>query len=444
MTSITVTGNQPKQTGFLVDCQPGWTLAQGGWGSGKTWVGARKFLIIHVTNNCPGMVVAPTHDGLWLYCVPELERACEEWGLAYSTHPNGRGKQKKPHMVIEGQLVWLFSAEKPAHITGVEVGHVWCEEAARYKADPSNPLMNAPLQIRGRLRHKDARTLHGLVTTTPEGIDTWVQRDFIDEATRKPGHRHWIIPTRGNSALREQYTTDLMGSVPADLVEQYLNGLAVSYVANRAHPTFTKVHHVNDTIAWNDALPGHIGCDYNVSPMCWIAGQVVGDELHVLDEIVIEDFGQVDAAVHLAHSKGIAGTLGKDGALVRPRLVTFHPDKSAKARNTVGDPEFTVMASTAKALRWNFNGDPFGVNPPVDARINLVSRTVRDALGRSRLKVHPRCKHFIENMERTGRGSIGYDPGKNGKLGHILDAFGYWVWDVGQPLGRASSSNVLN
>lgn len=429
-----VVGNQAAQHAFFADCRPGWTLAQGGWGSGKTWVGARKFLVIHLLNECPGLVVAPTDAALWLLCVPELERACTEWGVDFTTHPHGRGKDKKAHMIIEGQPVWLFSAEEPRSITGIEVGHVWGDEAARYPASREDPLRNAILQIRGRLRHPAAKTLHGLFTTTPEGTETPVQADFIDEGTKKQDHRVYFIPTRGNRALPADYVSGLLSGIPAELVDQYIDGKAVSYIANRAHPTFARARHVSE-FDRHPSLPLHVGCDYNVSPMCWVLAQVAGDVVSVLDEVVLKDFGQVDTAVHEAHAKGWGGPVDASRKLVRPEFLTFHPDKSAKARSTVGDPEFVAMTKAAKALGWNYSGNAGGVNPPVDARINHLSRLLLDATGRTRMRIHPRCTTLIADLERTARGSSGYDPGSEGKRGHILDALGYLAWDVVTPMG---------
>jgi hypothetical protein len=115
--------------------------------------------------------------------------------------------------------------------------------------------------------------------------------------------------------------------------------------------------------------------------------------------------------------------------------VVLHPDKSAKARNTVGDPEFTVMQQTARRLGWRYTGNANGANPPIGPRVNLASRMLKSAAGQVSLVIHPRCTTLIANLERTGRlSSGGYDPGASGKLGHILDALGYTLWDLFAPM----------
>lgn len=405
------------------DIAQGWTLYQGGLGSGKTWAAARKLLWLHAVNNCPSLAVAPTYGDLWRFVAPGLVSVCEEWQWPYELIRN-----IVPQIVIQDNPIYLISAEHPERFAGFEVGALWVDEGARIQSDRDNPLRDAPTQIRTRLRHPRARYLHGMVSTTPEGSDTWVQRDWFDRPL--PQHRAYIGKTRDNAALRPEYLAAQMASLPAELVEQYLDGKAVSYVANRAHPTFAPATHVRE-IPWNSALPLHLGADYNVSPMCWVAVQIDKEEVRVLDEVVLPDFGQVDGAMQAAHDQG----WGK-------YFVRLHPDKSAKARSTVGDPEFTTMRNAATRLGWRFTGDANGANPPVDARINLLSRTLLDATGKRRLVVHPRCVRVIEDLQRTARATNGYDPGAEGKRGHILDALGYVVWDECRPGNAITARNI--
>lgn len=426
-------GNQAAQEAFLRDVAPGWSLYQGGWGSGKTWAASRKFLYLHGLNQCPGLAVAPTYGDIWRFVVPALIRTLDEWRWPYRVV-----RSEVPRLDVGGQTIYLISGEHPERFAGFEVGHLWIDEGARIQSSLEDPLRDAPLQIRGRLRHPGARVLHGLVSTTPEGTETWVQRDWFDKPL--PAHRWYRGATSLNTDLDPAYTASLTASIPAELSEQYLAGKAVSFVSNRAHPTFSRARHVK-TRSFNPQLPVHIGCDYNVSPMCWSMAQVSGDDVTVLDEVYLPDFAQVDSAVHAADARlrEITGkTMPAGNAFVH-----FWPDRSAKSRSTVGDPEYVVMSDTAKRLGWNFTGDAHGVNPPVNARINLVSRMLLDATGKSRLSFHPRCVHLLEDVERTARASNGYDPGPDGKRGHFLDGLGYLLWGTCEPVGKAGVSSLL-
>ncbi len=426
--------NQEAQAGFLADCMPGWSLYQGGMGSGKTWAGARKLLALHAVNRCPGAVLAPTYGDLWRVMVPEIMNAASEARLLARSHAGGAGQWKFPHIMVMSQPILLVSADEPDRIAGWEVGHLWVDEGARIQTSADNPRKDAPTQLRGRLRHRAARSKHALVTTTPEGMDTWVQRDWFDAPKRN--HRRYIGQTAKNTALDPEYAENLRAAVGSELADQYLEGVAVSYVASRAHPTFMPATHVAECRPTPYATR-HIGCDFNVAPMCWVLlEQANGGKLRVLDEMVIPNNGQVDAGIHNAHAR--KWSVGEDGQQVP---VVFHPDRSSKRRSTVGDPEVVVLVNTARSLGWNVTCDAFGSNPPVDARINLLARLLMDARGETSMTIDPRCKRLIADLTKTSRTTNGYDPGPMGDRGHILDALGYACWDLCQPSQRAQVAN---
>lgn len=401
-------------------------LANGIWhhNSGKSWAGARKLLLLHSANQCPGLAVAPTYGDLHRFVIPALIAAATDW---HWPHKDMSGAEV-PRIMVGDIPMLLLSAEDPKRFAGFEVGHIWVDEAARIKADEIDPLKDAPTQIRGRLRHPAAKSLHLLWTTTAEGMDTFIQRDFTDKPL--PGSRKYVGQTRKNPALPPSYIQSLLASMPAELARQYLEGEAVNVQANRAHPGF--LASANEAKCdWNPALPIHLGADYNVDPMAWIAAQVVDDKLIVLDELFLTGGTTVDIAVSQAHQKG----WGK-------YVVQLHPDKSAKSRSTVGDPEFLVMQRTCAGLGWRYSGSAGGVNPPVASRISNLSRMCLDAAGRRRLLVHPRCVRVIDELNRTGRLDSGqYDPGTKGDRGHILDALGYVAWDLFGPKPTAGAVN---
>ena len=422
--TIELSGNQPGQHAFLWDLKPGETLYQGGLGSGKSWAGARKLLYLHSANQCPGLAVAPTYGDLHRFVIPAIVGATHEWGWPC----RDRSLSEVPQIVVGDHPILLLSGEHPERFAGFEVGHVWIDEAARVRSDHLNPLRDAPTQIRTRLRHRNAQSLHLLATTTPEGLDTWVQRDWFDKPI--PSRRSYVGRTDRNSALPPEYLAAQLASLSPELVKQYLEGMAVGFQANRAHPGFSPANIA--AVEWDRSAPLHLGADYNVDPMAWVACQVHGDRLVVLDELFLTGGTTVDVAVTEAHAKGW-------GAFV----VHMHPDKSSKARSTVGDPEFIVMQRTATALGWRHKGSSGGANPPVAARIANLSRLCLDAAGGRRLVVHPRCKRVIDEMDRTGRLDSGqYDPGTRGDRGHLLDALGYVAWHNMGPRGVAGAVDL--
>lgn len=422
-----LSGNQSAQHDFLWDLAAGETLYVGGLGSGKSWAGARKLLLLHQRNQCAGMAVAPTYGDLHRFVIPAIFKALNEWGWPYED----RSRSDVPQITVGDHPIWLLSGEDPRRFAGFEVGHGWVDEAARIKTS-EDPLRDAPTQIRSRVRgfsDSPHHRLHLLCTTTPEGLDTWIQRDFVDKPT--PDRRHYRGLTTKNAALPPGYVASLRASFSADVAKQYLEGLAVDVGGARAHPGFLAAANVH---AFDDAinLPYHLGADYNVDPMGWVLAQYVGDELRIVDELFLTGGTTVDAAIYEAHAK----QWGRG-------VVHLHPDKSSKARSTTGDSEFKVMQDTARSLGWRYTGSAAGANPPVAARIANLSRLCCAADGRRRLVVHPRCTRIINELERTKLLTAGgYDPGDKGDRGHILDALGYVAWDVTRPPATAGAASI--
>jgi len=109
-------------------------------------------------------------------------------------------------------------------------------------------------------------------------------------------------------------------------------------------------------------------------------------------------------------------------------------DAAGAARSTSGRSDYAIVRAffPRAALRVGAS------NPPRRDRYNAVNLALRDARGRVRLRVHPRCTHLIDDLEQCV-----YQPGSsmpdtaNPLRGHISDALGYLVARV-MPAGRAT------
>ena len=409
--------NQPAQYAFMQNMWPGSSCYTGGWGSGKTYAGARKLLLLHQLNRCPGLAVGATYGDIWRTIVPALQDA------AASVHWPCRVVRSEPrHLMVGRYPIWLLSAEAPERFAGFEVGHIWGDEAARFLTS-EDPLRDSPTQIRSRLRHPAAKSLHALYTTTHEGTGTWIYRDWIGKP--KAGHVIYKGRTALNAALDPSYVADRLATLPAALARQYLDGEAVDFATNLAHPGFNSAHEV--AVEVDPSRPVHLGADFNVSPLCWILCQVTGSgvasRVHVVDELVIDDHATIEGAMHATHAKG----WGK-------QMIHLHLDRSAKNRSTTSDPIASIMEQTARSLGWRYNMRAEGANPPINQRISLVDALIQPYQGPPRLTVHPRCSRLIQELKTVGRITSGaYDPGREGKRGHILDALGYACWDEAHP-----------
>jgi hypothetical protein len=108
-------------------------------------------------------------------------------------------------------------------------------------------------------------------------------------------------------------------------------------------------------------------------------------------------------------------------------------DAAGGSRSTSGHSDYAIVRE------W-FPGAALRVpasNPARRDRYNAVNAALCNARGEVRLRVHPRCRHLIDDLER-----VTYQPGTNEPdhadplLGHIADALGYLVARE-MPAGRA-------
>jgi hypothetical protein len=142
--------------------------------------------------------------------------------------------------------------------------------------------------------------------------------------------------------------------------------------------------------------------------------------MHVIDELVISDGATVQLAMRRAHDVGWGSY----------PAVHLHLDKSSKNRSTTGPAQWSVIRDAASGYGWNIIGNASGVNPPINARIDNLSSWLMDGNGSVKLRIDPRCDKLLGDLAFTSRGSNGYNPGRNGDMGHILDALGYLLWDM--------------
>lgn len=219
-----------------------------------------------------------------------------------------------------------------------------------------------------------------------------------------------------------QYTTADGGNVPPEELamarqqmseKQFNQEFLASFesLQGRLYYNFDLERHVQDTVKdiGNRLL---VGIDFNVNPMCAVLGQEVGDELHIFDEIKLEDSNTMEMCQAI-----------KDR--YPNRDVVVFPDASGKNRTTksiYGQTDHSIIKS-------NFGFKLFvkQSNPKVSDRINDVNALLKNADGRARFFVHPRCDNLIQTLDGHTYKEGTNDPDKDSGLDHMGDAVGYLI-----------------
>ena len=242
---------------------------------------------------------------------------------------------------------------------------------------------------------------------TPAGFnhlyDLWI------EADNKPDWKAW------------QFTTKDGGNVPLDELEAarldldertYRQEYEASFASltGRVYYEFDRLLNVSDALVDTKAEL-LIGMDFNINPMSAVIGVKAGNQLHIFDEIIIQN-GNTE--------------LMSDAIQRRypDRRVQVYPDPSGRSRKTsspVGQTDFSILAAHGfRVLAPN-------AAPLVVDRNNEVNAMFKNAAGDRRLLVHSRCKQLIKCLDGLTYKADTSQPDKGMGLDHLPDALGYLV-----------------
>jgi len=187
----------------------------------------------------------------------------------------------------------------------------------------------------------------------------------------------------------------------------------------------------------------HIGMDFNVDPMTAVLASRAGDELHIHDEIVLENSStseMVEAINAFLRRWKLSRAASRGDGRAERRPVIIYPDPSGNQRKTsavVGQTDFSLLRAAG------FSVVAGKTHPAVVDRINEVNTLCLNANGRSRLFLHPRCVNLLRGLEGLTYKEGTSQPDKSTGFDHITDALGYMVHEMfplGKPMGTTTST----
>ncbi len=408
----------------------------GGWGSGKSWAGARKLAALHLHNAfdasgratyAKGLVVASTYGLAMTVNIPQLAEAFDEMRLSHQFISDPRrfcftlsdlGTRKRPSEIL------VRSAEAPMTIAGFEVGHVWGDEVARWHRSDCEPAHDAFLQAEGRLREANARCRQMNLTFTHEGRRTRVFERFENTAAL-PGHVLYRSSTQENPHLPADWSAALRQNLSADMARQYLHGFAANLAASSVYVNFNPQVNCDAALVLDPARPLQLAIDFNINPGCHaIIGQ------HDVSN------GRVTATHELfADRLHIAGLLDLlcaflqrefDGWKFPGPLELFGDASGSNAHAATGESCWHVLESglDARGIPWRLRVPR--ANPPVADRVNAVNCAFHTLDGQVRYTIHPRCHRLLQDFATLQWTDHGLDK-RDRHASHASDADGYRV-----------------
>jgi Terminase RNaseH-like domain len=122
-----------------------------------------------------------------------------------------------------------------------------------------------------------------------------------------------------------------------------------------------------------------------------------------------------------------------------PEKGLVHPDPTGAARKTSAE-----AGVTDHALVEQFGWEVYRTKPyPVVNRINAVNAMLRNANGRARLFIDPKCQHLIRSLEGLTYKEGTRIPDKSTGLDHAADALGYLIAAVFSNVNSCTITNAF-
>ena len=280
------------------------------------------------------------------------------------------------------------------------------------------------LRLEGRLRDPLATQLCGFAVWTPKGFD-WVYRRFV--RNRVAGYDTVLAQPYENRYVLDRipdFYDRLKGSYDARFFEQEVLGEYLNVQSGTVYHAFKRSRNLKD-VELDRQLPLYWALDFNVDPMSSVIAQKNGEDVVVLDEIVLSRASTAEACdeFHERYPNHQAG-------------VVIYGDASGQRLQSAGTTDYRIIKEFFRQTAYA--GLKFRVpasNPSVRERVALVNAGLFSANEDVHLLIHPRCKGLISDLEEVvyKADSTVIDKDKDPKRTHLSDALGYLMWQECRP-----------
>ena len=418
----------PAQRKFIEipeDIEPGsqyFSLYQGGVGSGKTWSGSLKGLLIALKYpGSEGLVGASTYSLLSQTTLPAYRMHLDNMGYNYDWN------EKKQTLTLQNGSTILFKHfENPEDIKSIDKH--WCEiEEMSQISEDSFLMIMSRIRKPPRPEWGDKYIYQIFGHTNPQASKGWIYEKFKKHPAKN--FRRIIAPTIENHHLPKDFVENLKANSSEEYYAINVLGQDDNSSSALAIKGFNEDVQVREDIAIDMRFPLHLTCDFNVDPMCWYICQDYNDTTYVLYEFVIENT-TTDAAAQL-----VCETLGEK---FKRHPIILNGDATGMSKTTRGTDYILMKQVLYNNGFNNIKTELLKKNPSIEWRISCFNNWIQDSSGKHHLYVHSQCKYLIYNFQNVeikpgtnkprvpGSRELQRDP-KAKYLVHPIDAVSYLV-----------------
>ena len=403
---------------------------QGGFGSGKTFAGSLLGILLALKfPKIKGLVGAQTfplvRDTTLATYFEHLNnmKFVENIDYKYS-------KTEQKLIFKNGSQILFRHFDEPNKLKSLNLGFAQIEEMSDVPESTFKMILGR-LRQHNRTGWKDFRyRLFG--HTNPESRKGWIYKTFIHH--KKPNYRLIIAPTTDNIYLPQGYCEELKKIYDKKYYQSNVLGVWADCDNNYVVKDFSDENVVN--INYNEDLPLHLCCDFNVDPMSWVLAHKTDEKVFFFDEIVIENTTTAKAAEEFckrypSHKGGIVinGDASGDNRSCTSEYTNYMIIKKVLKRFGYEDIDIRIRA----------------FNPPIKNRITAFNSKIRAASDDIGVYISPNCEKLLYNINnlkyKEGTSSLDLPSHYQLKqqpelkfLGHAFDAASYLVefyWPLG-------------
>lgn len=401
------------------------SLYQGGFGSGKTFVGSLRGLTYALKwAGCKGLVGAASQDLLDGTTKQKYLEHMENIGLKEGVHWNYKDR-KQTIEFINGSQIRFKTLSDWSQFRSTEFTWIEIEEASLIDEKTFKELMARIRETKryGWENYHRSMFLH----TNPQGARGWMYKFFHNPKTKIKSYRAYIAASKENHHLGENYVSNLEDLYSADEIKELLEGVDNDYDNTIAFPYFNAVN-IKEHIDYDPNVPLVLSCDFNYNPMCWYLMQEKDGIWYVLRELIDNN---------VTTEQHCRTTLEAIRDYHTNKLVIMG-DAHGKDKKTNGS-DYAVMLSYFQDNGLDIELRVQKANPLIKERLAVLRRLIRNGKGVARLFVDSSCKWLLYNFEECknnlGNGGIKIptdtdiqkDDNKR-YLVHPIDAISYAMW----------------
>jgi PBSX family phage terminase large subunit len=368
---------------------------QGGYGSGKTFAGSLLGLML--SQKYPGsigLVVAKTWPLLrqtTLQSYFDHLTACHfQFGVDYAWHATEHALT-----FANGSKILFRHIETPEAVKSLNCAWIEVEEMAQLTEDDF-------LMLLSRLRQPGIACYRLFGHTNPQPLRGWIYRHFVDRPASPQGstitYRRIIASTLENKALNPVYTANMQQQYDADYYRVNVLGQDAEDHGGLVCHNWSPDNITNTP--YKPDLRLYLTCDFNIDPMCWAVAHRYNDEYHFIDELCVENCSTQQAADvfyerYADHTSGVTIVGDASGN-----------NRGSKAQSAL-ETDYIILRNrlTQRGLP-DVRLDTVSRNGPVQVRVATWNAMLCDGKQIRRIKIHPRCRHLIQNCE-----NLAYLPG---------------------------------